>query len=239
MPGLDARGQRLDVANTISYRRRKGTVGVLEQIANDITGWDARAVEFFRRLGRTRHGIDPPLGRPLVAGDATAQLQMSEGLVGPLTRTGIGGLADLRNVRGARQARSAFDEFFYTADLRAALGSAGWYNIPNFGVFLWRLQSFAAGPVTPVGVQGCPGWFTFDPTGRDIPLFAAQRGAASFGDAWVSPQECQIATPISQALLDANLADPAPPVDCTIAPTARPGSSPCRTAPAPSCRPRS
>src|SRR5271166_3055574 len=30
---LDARGQRLDVAKTIYYRRRKGTLGILEEIA--------------------------------------------------------------------------------------------------------------------------------------------------------------------------------------------------------------
>src|ERR1700751_3098962 len=51
--GLDARGQRLDVAKTIYYRRRKGTVALLEEIASDITGWDARVVEFSRRMGRT------------------------------------------------------------------------------------------------------------------------------------------------------------------------------------------
>ena len=56
--GLDARGQRLDVANTIDYRRRKGTLGLLEQLAADITGWDVKVVEFFRRLGRTRHLLD-------------------------------------------------------------------------------------------------------------------------------------------------------------------------------------
>src|SRR5262245_36109759 len=33
---LDARGQRLDVIKTIYYRRRKGTVAVLEEIAADI-----------------------------------------------------------------------------------------------------------------------------------------------------------------------------------------------------------
>ena len=49
--GLDARGQRLDVANTISYRRRKGTVGAAGTARHDITGWDAKVVEFFRRLG--------------------------------------------------------------------------------------------------------------------------------------------------------------------------------------------
>jgi hypothetical protein len=59
---LDARAQRLDVAKTIYYRRHSGTLGVLEEIAADIAGCDARAVEFFRRLGRTRHQFDPPIG---------------------------------------------------------------------------------------------------------------------------------------------------------------------------------
>src|ERR1700760_3333733 len=48
---LDARGQRVDVAKTIYYRRRKGTVPLLEELSANITGWDARIVEFFRRLG--------------------------------------------------------------------------------------------------------------------------------------------------------------------------------------------
>src|SRR5215469_12107062 len=61
---LDARGQRIDVAKTIYYRRRKGTLAVLEEIAANITGWDARVVEFFRRLARTRHNFDPPIGEP-------------------------------------------------------------------------------------------------------------------------------------------------------------------------------
>src|SRR5271170_7909449 len=59
---LDARAQRLDVAKTIYYRRRAGTLGLLEELVSDIAGRDARAVEFFRRLGRTRHQFDPPIG---------------------------------------------------------------------------------------------------------------------------------------------------------------------------------
>src|ERR1700760_3680330 len=59
---LDARAQRLDVAKTIYYRRRAGTLGVLEELAADIARRDARAVEFFRRLGRTRHQFDPEIG---------------------------------------------------------------------------------------------------------------------------------------------------------------------------------
>ncbi|HEY2012839.1 MAG TPA: hypothetical protein VGH38_05025, partial [Bryobacteraceae bacterium] len=44
---------RAEVANTISFRRRKGTVLVLEQLARDTTGWHAHAVEFFQVLGET------------------------------------------------------------------------------------------------------------------------------------------------------------------------------------------
>ena len=42
---------RREVANTIRYRRRKGTLAVLEALANDVAGWPARAVEFFKLLG--------------------------------------------------------------------------------------------------------------------------------------------------------------------------------------------
>jgi hypothetical protein len=199
---LDARSQRLDVAKTIYYRLRKGTSAILEEIAADITGWEAKVVEFFRRMGRTRHGLDPAIGLSQTSDETT--LQLAEGLIGPLTRTGIGGSADLRNVYGASRAHSAFDEFYHIADVRVGQGRFGWYNVPRLGVFLWRLTSFGAGPVTPLPVHGCPGWFTFDPTGRDIPLFAAGRSEDAYGDQWVSPAEAQLPTPISQALLDAN-----------------------------------
>ena len=39
--------QRAEVGHTISYRQRKGTASMLEQLARDVTGWDARVVEFF------------------------------------------------------------------------------------------------------------------------------------------------------------------------------------------------
>jgi hypothetical protein len=46
---------RAEVANTISLRRRKGTVLVLEQLARDVTGWGAHAKEFFQVLGATQY----------------------------------------------------------------------------------------------------------------------------------------------------------------------------------------
>src|SRR6516162_763425 len=90
---LDARGQRLDVANTIYYRRRKGTVALLEQLAADVTGYDACVIEFFRRLGRTRHGLDPEIGYPADSADPTGArlLQRTQNLTGLLTGTPAGG----------------------------------------------------------------------------------------------------------------------------------------------------
>jgi hypothetical protein len=218
---LDARGQRLDVAKTIYYRRRKGTVAILEEIATDTTGWSAKVVEFFHRLGRTRHSLDPAIGLPSETPDPAGSraLQQAQGLVGINTQTPIGGWADLRQVYGASRSHSAFDEFFYTADMRRGEGQVGWYNIPRLGVFLWRLISFPAGEpidspltqttpnrgigVTPVQYQDCPDHYTFDPTGREIPLFA--KASRSFGDRWISPAEWQLPTTISQPLLEQEL----------------------------------
>ena len=202
---LDTRAQRIDVAKTIYYRRRKGTLAVLEELAFDVTGWNARVIEFFRRMGRTRHGLDPQIGQREINSEDVVKLQQAEGLVGPFTQTLIGGTANLRNVYGASKVGSAFDEFFHTADFRRGREKSGWHNIPHLGVFLWRLKSFGLSPTTPVAVANCPGWFTFDPTGRNIPLFAAaSRRSDQYGGSWVSPMEEQLPGPISQTLYDAN-----------------------------------
>ena len=47
--------QRAYVANTLSYRRRKGTAKVLEDLARDVTGWPARA-----RAGACSGAATPP-----------------------------------------------------------------------------------------------------------------------------------------------------------------------------------
>ena len=64
---LNKRARRVDVAKTIYYRRRKGTLAILEELISDITGWEGNVVEGFRRLARTRHSLDQepsyPAGR--------------------------------------------------------------------------------------------------------------------------------------------------------------------------------
>jgi hypothetical protein len=202
--------QRLDVANTIDYRRRKGTVEVLEELAHDVTDvngapWTAHVVEGFRRLARTRHGLDPALGpAAFPAADSTevTGLLQTEGLTGLLTGSPAGGFADLRSAHGAALADTAFDESFHTADVRAGRGAVGHFGIPKLLVFLWRLRSFTVVAGTPVAVAGCPGQYVFDPTGREIPLFLPQppSPADDFNGAWTPAQEWQVPGPLTTSL---------------------------------------
>jgi hypothetical protein len=218
--GLDPAGRRRDVAKTIHYRRRKGTLAVLEEIARDITDWDAHLVESFRRLSRTRHNLDPPVGpgpfaatlpspcpTPAVPADAPDPLQLleHEGLIGTLTGTPAGGYADLRSVHGASLTDTPFDEYFHTADFRLGQGAVGHYGIPKLLVFLWRLQSFAVRDATPVAVSGSPNQYSFDPTGREVPLFLPPAAPESddFADTWTSATEWQVPGPLTSSLLDA------------------------------------
>ncbi len=204
---LDARGQRLDVAKTIYYRRRKGTVALLEELAHDVTGWEVRVVEFFRRLSRNHHGLDPEIGLPAATPNpiGSRALQQAQGLVGPLTNTPLGGWADLRHVYGAAKTSTAFDEFYHLADVRQGQGQLGWYAIPRLGVFLWRLRSFGVNRTTPMAYSTCPDHYSFDPTGREIPLFAAESHV--YEDRWVSPAEWQLPGELSAPLLQAELAN--------------------------------
>ncbi len=231
--GLDARGQRLDVAKTIHYRRRKGTLAVLEELARDVTGWEAHVVESFRRLSRTRHSLDPPVGSAalsaalaLTAGSKPAtgaldprELLRDQGLVGRFTGTLAGGFADLRSPHGASLAGSPFDEFFHTAELRRGPDISGRYCIPNLLVFLWRLGSFRVAGSTPVPVSGAAGTYAFDPTGRRIPLFMRPLGPEpdDWADAWTSAAEWQVPGPLSSSLVNA-IAETAP--DATPYPAA-------------------
>jgi hypothetical protein len=200
--GLDARGQRLDVANTIGWRRRKGTVATLDAVARDITGWSVHVLEAFRRLARTRHNLDPRVGSRTpatpgqVAGDS---LLTAEGLVEPVARTPAGGFADLRSAPGALLTGGPFDQAFHHADLRRGSGAAGWYGAEKFVVYCWRLLCLEVADGTPVPVSGRDGEYVFDPTGRETPLFLppVQDTATIVGttSAW------QVPGPLTSALL--------------------------------------
>ena len=215
---LDGRGRRLDVANTIHYRRRKGTVAVLEEIAHDITGHTAHVVEGFRRLARHRHGLDPGLGAgayPGVAPGAVAGVLAAQGLTGARSGTPAGGCLDLRNAHGAALTGGPFDESFHHLDVRAATEAVGHHGIEKLLVFLWRLRSFTVSDGTPVTVPNCGGLaYGADPTGRELPLFLPEPVTAvdASGD-WTSAQEWQVpgrlSTPLAAVMTAAGAPVPA------------------------------
>jgi hypothetical protein len=144
---------RADVAKTISYRRRKGTPATLEELARDVTGWGARAVEFFTLL------------------DWTQNLEH--------LRPESHGCPDLRSVDLANRAGGPWETATHTVDVRAITEWEGWYDIPNIGFFLWRLKAMPHTHVVPrlITVPSTPPWrFTFSPLGQDTPLFSAGDG---------------------------------------------------------------
>jgi hypothetical protein len=46
---------RAEVANLLAFRRRKGTLALLEQLGSAVADWPSRAVEFYALLGWTQH----------------------------------------------------------------------------------------------------------------------------------------------------------------------------------------
>ncbi|GAA1383323.1 phage tail protein [Catellatospora chokoriensis] len=147
-PGVSAR--RL-VANTVAYRRRKGTPAVLEQVARDVTGWPARTVEFFQLLATTTHLNHVRLDRP-----TTADLRRADTL--QLVGNFAGG---------------ALDSVAHTPDVRTLSSGRGRYGIANMAVFLFPLQTYEV-TWARASHRG-EGTYAADPLGRTTPLFAAHR----------------------------------------------------------------
>lgn len=138
----DVTSQRAWVANTIGYRRRKGTAPVLEQIARDITGWNARVVEFFQLLSTTQ---------------SINHLRFAN------TNT------NLRDIERIELIDTPFDTIAHTVDVRNIRSKRGYYNIPNIGIFLWRLHAYPVNNA-PAFSHG-DGRFSFNQLGYDAPLF--------------------------------------------------------------------
>lgn len=175
---LNLRGRRVDVAKTVYYRRRKGTLAVLEELIGDIVGWEGTVKESFRRLGRAWHRLDP----------------VTSSGSGGFSGTPPGGWADLRHPRAAELTGGPFDEFHYTPDVRRHRGDDGRRNLPKLAFHLYRLNSFAVSGVQPCPISGDNG-FTFDPSGRDTPLFAP-RGRPPGWASWRQAREWDLPGPI-------------------------------------------
>lgn len=138
---------RAEIANTIAYRQRLGTASVLEQLARDVTGWPARAVEYFlltattQRMNHIRptHHFAPDLRKGLA-------LETLGGGFDPVTRL---------------------------ADMRSIARGTGLHNFPNVGLHLWRVIAFAreGAPATRLDDRR---WLA-SPLGAPMPMFIHPR----------------------------------------------------------------
>lgn len=183
---LDPRARRVDVANTIYYRRRAGTLRLLEELIGDIAGWEGVVVESFRTLARTWHGLDD-----------TDPTPPSNGRV---TTTPAGGTAQLTPRLGGQRTGTGFDELAYTADVRDHRGLNGRHGIEKLAFHHFRLSSVAVTQIEPTPAIDDRS-FTIDPLGRDHPLFARPDRPLSF-DRWVRLRPWQVPAPISCELLN-------------------------------------
>lgn len=153
--GKGEAGLRSFVANTLGYRQAKGTAAAIEQLGRDVTGWPMIGVEFFQKLiwsQNVNHVRPEALGTALI-----------------------------RNAEAARMAHGPFDGACHSAAAGAPCGFAGRYNIPNLGLFVWRLDAYPlgflssedagylGGPQARISAAG-PGLRHFDPLGTDRPL---------------------------------------------------------------------
>ena len=142
---------RSDALKTVYYRRRKSTLPMLEELARDVTGWAAHAVEFFERLvwsqwvrNRLRmHAVATP---------------------------------DLRSIEAIDRIETAFDTTCRTVDVRPPGQFEGWENIANIGFFLWRLRALELPRVEARRLGGAGDFrYHLSVLGNDAPLFSKLR----------------------------------------------------------------
>lgn len=133
---------RAAVADAIENRRAKGTVPALEAIAREVTDWDANVVEYFQVLATTQ-------------------------FMNHIRPTNL----SVANIRSADHAllNTPFDSYARTAEMRNIETRLGKYNIPNIGIFLWRLQQQKIEDAPAFVVDATR--FCFDPLGKSVPLF--------------------------------------------------------------------
>ena len=161
---------RAEVANTIGYRQRKGTLVALQQLSMDTSGRAALAVEEFKRLITTE----------------------SMRLVRPRHVSTV----NLRNMAALDRLNTPFDTENRTIDVRRiaprvrvpespdpapldiALHGPGSFNIPDIAIHLWRLRSLTVTNAPAFVVGG--GRYMFSPLGQDMPLFSQPPTRSAF-----------------------------------------------------------
>ncbi|MET0309924.1 MAG: hypothetical protein ABW023_14555 [Sphingomonas sp.] len=140
---------RAEIANTLRFRRRKGTLALLEELANGIADWPSRAVEFYALLSRTQN---------------INHLRFDRGRS-----------VDMRDGDALARISGPFDTLAHSIDVRRAAGRRGHgrFNIPAVGIFAWRLKTHSVthAPAYCVESEGTQ-CYSFSVLGNDSPLYA-------------------------------------------------------------------
>lgn len=163
--------QRTQVANTIAYRRRKGTAATLARVAQDATGWYSHVV-----AGDDAVSMTFSLRFPRKLPSRTLDLENAD-LLSHLNNP-------FRPVPRTVAVRSPAPEPGGEPDV-ASLNGPGLFSLSNLALYLWRLQAYPVeeGEARAVGDDGsgAPLYYTFSPFGIDRPLFNLPRTAESLG----------------------------------------------------------
>ena len=168
-------GGRAEVADTLGLRRRKGTLAALEQSARVVTGFPAVAVEYFTRMTLTQS-----MNHVRLENHYTANLR------GELALESISG---------------PFDPTARMLEVRRISSRRGRYNLPNIGLFLYRLRSFELRGASAARLDDFR--WRFNPLGIDTALYndpLTEMGITDFA----GPENVPL--PVSRAALKADLA---------------------------------
>jgi hypothetical protein len=171
LAGADSRAE---VANTIGYRRRKGTLMAMEQLTQDVSGRATTAVEEFRRLITTLSLRDVRKHH-----NATANLRRGrdwEDQWGPFTR--LNRTVDVRSIAPRNLVPpppATNPPSPDTTPLEMAIHGPGRFNIPDVAVWMWRWQrqnqNVTNAPAFSLASAGNSNGYLFSSLGGPIPLF--------------------------------------------------------------------
>lgn len=168
---ITVKGGRAEVANTLGLRRRKGTLAALEQIAQNVSGLPAVAVEFFQRVAQTQfmNHIRPENHFTLNLRDEIAL----EHIVTP------------------------FDKSARTVEFRRIRSGRGRYNIPNIGVFLYRIAAHSLTSANAARIDDFR--YIFNPLGIDTALYNDPKPESDISE-FAKPEN--VPMPISRLALE-------------------------------------
>lgn len=166
---------RREVAATLRYRRRKGTLALLELLARDVAGWPSRAVEFYQLLSGSQHLNHQRPARARVV--------------------------DLRDGDALERIDGGFDSAAHTVNTRRLNSQRrpGRHAITNAGLFVWRLKAQSVTHAQAFCIDRVRHHYTFSILGNDSPLFTR---SVEEPDSTHVADEMNVPTPIRRRALD-------------------------------------